>query len=144
MNHFLRSFLDHGTETSHRTIMRMIMLVFIPDTWCSPKAYSEMEYIVKDKQWFETHIGVEAGDISIFHNGNNPKELCGVTSIVSSLCISLWIFPYRRGLLLQRGSVLWNRGHTAELWHFVFLRRWSWGSEFRVSSYAQIRRANGQ
>lgn len=72
----------------------MIMLVFIPDT-CSPQACNEMEYIVKDKQWFEAHFGVEAGDISIFYNGNNPKELCGATSIVSSLCINLWISSYR-------------------------------------------------
>lgn len=56
------------------------MFVFIPDT-CPPQAYSEMDYIVKDKQWLETHFGVEAGDMSIFYNGNNPKGLCGVTSI---------------------------------------------------------------
>lgn len=97
MNHFLRSFLDHvtsqGNETSHRTIM-CIMLVFIPDT-CSLQACCEMEYIVKDKQWFETHFGVEAGDITVFYNSNNPKELRGVTSNVSTLCISLWISPYR-------------------------------------------------
>uniref|UniRef100_A0A674NQ89 Transmembrane protein 67 n=1 Tax=Takifugu rubripes TaxID=31033 RepID=A0A674NQ89_TAKRU len=42
MNHFLGSFIDH--------------------------AYSEMDYIVKDKQLFETLLGVEPGEKSIFYN----------------------------------------------------------------------------
>lgn len=40
-----------------------------PDVFLS-QAYSEMDYIVKDKQLFETLLGVEPGEKSIFYNGN--------------------------------------------------------------------------
>lgn len=52
-----------------------------------------MEYIVKDKHLFETHLGVEPGDRSIFYNGkkNNKKkqDSCLFTSIVCRMCICL-------------------------------------------------------
>lgn len=41
---------------------------------CSFQAYSEMGYIVKDMHLFETHLGVEAGDRSIFYNGKKKKK----------------------------------------------------------------------
>lgn len=33
-----------------------------------------MEYIVKDRQLFETLLGVEPGEKSIFYNGNNTVD----------------------------------------------------------------------
>ncbi|CAG11928.1 unnamed protein product, partial [Tetraodon nigroviridis] len=59
MNHFLGSFIDH--------------------------AYSEMEYIVKDKQLFETLLGVEPGEKSIFYNGTDTV-VCAGSYIVYAVC----------------------------------------------------------
>lgn len=51
----------------------------------SLKAYSEMEYIVKDKQLFETLLGEEPGEKSIFYNGNNTI-LCVCSFILYMVC----------------------------------------------------------
>lgn len=70
--------------------MYLLLLLF------SPQAYSEMEYIVKDKQLFETLLGVEPGEKSIFYNGINVM-LCVCSFIVCTIwawCIAL-ISRYR-------------------------------------------------
>lgn len=71
MNHFLGSFIDHvnshKSESSDQTCVWWS--VTNPDLFLS-QAYGEMDYIVKDKQLFETLLGVEPGEKSIFYNGN--------------------------------------------------------------------------
>lgn len=52
---------------------------------CSLQAYSEMEYIVKDKQLFETLLGVEPGEKSIFYNGTDTV-VCAGSYIVYTVC----------------------------------------------------------
>lgn len=69
MNHFLGSFIDHvnshKTESSDQRCEWSSVTKLLVS-----QAYSEMDYIVKDKQLFETLLGVEPGEKSIFYNGN--------------------------------------------------------------------------
>lgn len=142
MNHFLGSFIDH--VISNQLSDWMCVWSYITTNLAfSPQAYSEMEYIVKDKQLFETLLGVEPGDKSIFYNGTDTM-VCVWSFIVYSRCILLWLSHYRWGFLFHKCAVLWKRGHAADLWHVVFLCRWPRCSEFCAGSCAHIRRANGK
>lgn len=62
--------------------MKLLLLLF------SPQAYSEMEYIVKDKQLFETLLGVEPGERSIFYNGTDLM-VCVCSFIVYTQSVHL-------------------------------------------------------
>lgn len=57
----------------------------------SLQAYSELEYIVKDKQLFETLLGVEPGEKSIFYNGTDTMvRVCSF--IVYTVCACCFWF----------------------------------------------------
>lgn len=58
---------------------------------CSLQAYSEMEHIVKDKHLFETHLGVEPGDRSIFYNGKKKKQDSSL--FFYTVCADVFGFP---------------------------------------------------
>lgn len=109
-----------------------------------------MEYIVKDKLMFERVIGMEflePSEKSIFYNGNDPLDQACCTFLFVYMCVhimSVCISHRRWGSLLQWRAVLWKWGHTADLWHFVFLCCRPWISEFCACSRAYIRTANGQ
>lgn len=59
---------------------------------------------------------------------------------VSHVCVS----PGRQGSLVQRCALLRKRGHAADLWHAVLLRRRPRIAEFRARICAHVRAANGQ
>lgn len=50
-----------------------------------------MEYIVKDKQVFETLLGVEPGDKSIFYNGTD-RMVCLCSFVLYTVCASCFGF----------------------------------------------------
>lgn len=70
MNHFLGSFIDHVNSDQLSDWICVWSYVTTLAAF-SLQAYSEMEYIVKDKQLFETLLGVEPGEKSIFYNGTD-------------------------------------------------------------------------
>lgn len=67
----------------------------------------------------------------------HPRRLC---LHVSHVCVS----PGRQGSLVQRYALLRKRGHAADLWHALLLRRRPRIAEFRAGICADVRSANGQ